>query len=343
MLHPLILAIAAVDLCALVLVLAAAAVAVGVVLRWAPGTATRGQLRLERRSEVASMLGRLAWWLTAAGSLLLVAAIAGVLPDLVPGAMCGTGVVNSSDGAATRALITRGLALAGLSAWHLLDRLDRSAPEAPLRPAVARMLLLATPLVVLALRDTWALVVSLDPYRVVSCCAVVYDAAAPDGGLLGLDGVSLGSLGFASAGGLLLVAVGFALRARPSLAGVAALARGLALIALLWVPVAALVLVRILAPYHYEVLHHHCPWCLFLGEHGMVGYPLFAALVAVALEVPAAALAGAVGRSRPQVAAAATARVRQAGLRLALAVLVFAALAGGPALLWRLRFGVWMG
>jgi hypothetical protein len=342
-LHPLILAVVAVDLCALVLVASAAAISLRVVLRWRPGTASRGQLQLERRSEVASMLGRFAWWLAAAGSLLLVAAIAGVLPDLVPGAMCGTGVVNASDGAATRALVTRGLALAGLSTWHLLDRLDRSAPEAPLRPTVARVMLLATPLLVLALRDTWALFASLDPYRVVSCCAVVYDAAAPDGGLLGLDGLSLGSLGFASAGALLLVVAGLALRRRPSLAGVGALARGLALVTLLWVPLTTLVLVRILAPYHYEVLHHHCPWCLFLGEHGMVGYPLFAALLVVALEVPAAALAGAVARSRPDVAAAATARVRQAGLRLVVAVVVFAALAGGPALLWRLRFGVWMG
>ena len=343
MLHPLILAIAAVDLCALALVVAAGVISLRVVLRWAPGTASRGQLQLERRSEVASVLGRLAWWLVAMASLLLVAAMAGVLPDLVPGAMCGTGVVHASDGAATRALVTRGLALLGLSAWHLLDRLDRSAPEAPLRPAVARTMLLATPLVVLALRDTWALMASLDPYRVVSCCAVVYDAAAPGGGGLGLDGLSLGSLAAASVGALLLVAAGLSLRRWPSLAGRGAAARALILVTLVWVPLTTLVLVRLLAPYHYEVLHHHCPWCLFLGEHGMVGYPLFAALLLVVLEVPAALLSGAVGRARPAVAAEATVRVRQAGLRIVVAVLAFVALAGGPALLWRLRHGVWMG
>ena len=343
MLHPLVLAVAAVDLCALALVVAAAVISLRVVTGWSPGEASRAQLLLERSSEVASVLGRLAWWLALVGGLLLVAATAGVLPALVPGAMCGTGVVEASDGAATRALVTRGLALLVLSAWHLLDRLDRSAPEAPLRPAVARTMLLATPLVVLALRDTWALVAALDPYQVVSCCAVVYDAAASDGSAVGLDGISLGSLAISAAGGLLLLVAGLLLWRRPAVAGSAAAGRGLLLLALVWVPVTALVLVRLAAPYHYEVLHHHCPWCLFLAEHGMVGSPLFAALLLVALEVGAAALAGSMGRGCAAVAPAATARVRQAGLRVVVAVLLFAVLAGGPAVLWRLRYGVWMG
>ena len=137
--------------------------------------------------------------------------------------------------------------------------------------------------------------------------------------------------------------IGLSLRRWPSLAGRGAAARALILVTLVWVPLTTLVLVRLLAPYHYEVLHHHCPWCLFLGEHGMVGYPLFAALLLVVLEVPAALLSGAVGRARPAVAAEATVRVRQAGLRIVVAVLAFVALAGGPALLWRLRHGVWMG
>jgi hypothetical protein len=340
-LHPLILAIAAVDLCALALVLAAAVTAMRVVIGWSPGSAERAQLALERRSETASLLGRLAWGLTVAAGLLLVAGMAGVLPDLVPGAMCGTGVVRASDGAATRALITRSLAVASLASWHLLDRLDRSSPLAPLRPASARALLLSTPLLVLAVRDTAALFGSLDPYQAVACCSVVYDAVGLDGAGISLaerswllPAAGLGALALAAVGALLRWGPTGALRVGSSLAG---------LLAVVWLPLAVTALISELTPYHYQVLQHHCPWCLFLGEHSMLGYPLFGALAVIALEGPGATLASRVGERVPEVTGEAARRVRSAGLRLLIATVVFALLAGGPALLWRLRHGVWMG
>jgi hypothetical protein len=113
--------------------------------------------------------------------------------------------------------------------------------------------------------------------------------------------------------------------------------------AFLWVPVAAIALVRVLAAYHYGVLHHHCPWCLFLPVHGGVGYPLFGALMVAAFEGAAAWGAAAIAARYPVVEPAGAARVRRSGRRVVAAVLLFFLLSAGPALLWRLRFGVWMG
>ena len=108
------------------------------------------------------------------------------------------------------------------------------------------------------------------------------------------------------------------------------------------VPMAAVGLVRVFSAYHYGVLHHHCPWCLFLAEHWLVGYPLFGALLVVLFDGVGVFLAARVAVREPILHAAGLARVRQGALRLLLAVLVFAVLAGGPALVWRLRYGVWM-
>ncbi len=96
------------------------------------------------------------------------------------------------------------------------------------------------------------------------------------------------------------------------------------------------------AAYHYEVLQHRCPWCLFLPEHGRVGYLLFAALLAAALEGPVALFSAKAGLSHPQLSSEAQRRCRTAAVRVLAANAVFFGLAVFPAILWRLRYGVWM-
>jgi len=340
-LHPLILAVAVVDLCALALLIPATWTAIRVVREWSPGAADRRQLALERRAEAASLQGRVAWALLLGGGVLFVTGIAAVLPDLVPGAMCGTGVDQATGGSATRAIALRGLAFAALSAWHLVERLDDTVPTAPLRQAAARLLVFATPLVALSIAATIQAYAALDTYGVVECCTVAYDTVALRGGTAGPawlpDPLPLAAF----AGGSVLLVAGGVRMGRGVTRGT--LPTGLAVAVLFWVPLSYLALIRVLAAYHYEVLAHHCPWCLFLGEHHLLGYPLFAALAWAALEGPAAAVAWLVGREVPEVAPAVAKRIRHAGLHLVAAVLSFVALAAGPALAWRLRFGVWMG
>ena len=110
-----------------------------------------------------------------------------------------------------------------------------------------------------------------------------------------------------------------------------------------WVAVAGVALVRVLAAYHYEVLDHHCPWCLFLPEHGGAGFLLYGSLLVVALEGPVAWLTACLAHRYPDTADAAGERAVSACRRVLTATAVFALGAGLPALLWRLRHGVWMG
>jgi hypothetical protein len=191
----------------------------------------------------------------------------------------------------------------------------------------------------LAITDTLRALATLTAHQPVSCCAAVYDqvrrtpAAAPVS-----DSVWVW---LTAAGGALLIVLGVLLRrARP--AWQRRLAGGLGVLSIAWVGAATLALVRVLAAYHYGVLHHHCPWCLFLPDHHGVGFAAFAALAWAACEGPAAWLATATARRCELLAAAATARARAAGWHLTLAVALFALVAGLPALVYRLRFGTWL-
>ena len=341
--HPLLLSALVVDVLGMLFLWAAAFSAIGIVNGWSPESATGTQILLERRAETVSIQGRAGALLLLSSTLVLVIGITGVLPKLVPGAMCGTGVLQATQGAGGRALAVRGLALGLLAVWHLLDRLNRSQPDSPLATGAARALLLAAPAVFLAVMDTLRAFLRLDPHRPVDCCSVIYDqvrSATQAGSVSGIpDAYWIWGLVL---GGAVVVFLGATLwrsRRQPGVrrAGLCSVAT------LLWIPVAATALVRSLAAYHYGVLQHRCPWCLFLPEHRLVGYLLFGALILAGAEATATLVCSMAAARLPALAKETLARSRAAGRRLAAAAVLFLALSGVPPILWRLRFGVWMG
>lgn len=340
--HPLVLAVLGCDLGALLLLLYAGWVAARVVAGW-QADATPEQLRLERQTEAAGLAGSAAALLSLLGSLVLVVAFAGALPGLVPGAMCGTGVLQATGGRGERALALRLLALLLLGAWRLVARLDARTPRAPLVRTAARLLLLAVPVALLAGLDTWRALAALDVHTPVDCCAVVYRLVR-DAAPAGTGPATLRAAPWIVASALAALGLGAA--------ALAALGRGgersarrtslLALAALAFAPIATLALVRVWSAYHYGVLQHHCPWCLLLATHHLVGYPLFFAIVLVLFEGPAAWLAQRLGARHAELAAAAAARTRRATWGTLVGLALYVALAFGPALLWRWRYGVWL-
>lgn len=339
MVHPLGLAVIAGDVVALVLLFMAAISSARLVTGWSPGAPTRRQLLLERRSEASSIQGRCAFWAFLLGSLVLVISVAAVLPPIVPGAMCGTGVVEATGGLANRALALRLLALVLLGAWRLTDRLGRAAPISPLGTLPARLLLLVTPIATIAALDTAAALGSLDVHTPVDCCAVVFDQVNSVVEATRTWGLSDGVWTWLTVAlGALLLPVAVWTGAAPGRLATSLLA----LLAIAWVPVAAVAMVRVFSAYHYGVLHHHCPWCLFLAEHHLVGYAVFGALLVVLFDGVGVFLAARFGRIAPGLAERVSVRVRQGAWRAALAVCVYGLLTAVPALAWRLRFGVWM-
>ncbi len=340
--HPLLLSVISIDVLSLLLVAAATVSALRTVTRGSPESAANGRIALGGNAVTASIQGRAGLALLALSTFLLIFGIAGVLPKIVPGAMCGEGVLQATKGAMGRALALRGLALGVLAVWRLLDRLNRSRPDSPLPTQAARTLFLASPLVVLAVYDTFQAILRLDVNRPVDCCTAVYgqirnmDSAGGGGSVP--DAYWIWGLAL---GGIAIIFFGLHLwrSSRPLGARMTGL---FSLVTILWVPVAATSLLRSFAAYHYRFPREPCAWCLFLPENKLVGYLLFGSLVVVAVEGCSAFICSTVAAKSPALESTARRRSRTAGLRVALAVLLFLALVGIPAVVWRLQLGFWI-
>jgi hypothetical protein len=333
--------VAVLDAVALVLFAAAAIASFRIAIGWTPGAATRGQLDLERRAELMSLAARGGTAAFLASTVLLVASVAGVLPGLTAGAMCGTGVLEGMAGEGERALVLRGIAIAALAAWVVIDRLNRLHPLAPITLGVARAQLIAFALfAVAAIQSATALHV-LDPTTPVGCCTELYlDAAGADAPTRLLGDTALLAVLAAATAVILALGVGIAASARAARRSTAGSLFGLLMLA--WIGLSATAMVRVGAAYHYEVLSHECPWCLFRAENAYVGYALLAALAVGLFEGIAVVVASGVARRVPELTARAAHRARRGALGAVIAVVVFLALGAGPAIAWRLRFGTWL-
>lgn len=340
--HPLILAVLVTDLLSLVLIIPAAGTALAIVAQWAPHSSDRQQLRLERRAETATI--RAAWGMGffAFATVLLVYGISNVLPALVPGAMCGTGVIQSTGGICERALIFRFLTVAILYFWFVLEKLNRSYPQAPLTQQSARVLLLSVPFIIVALSDTGRALIYMDAQQPVDCCAVIYDQVrglTENQDRSGLwESLQLG--GFWGVTALLTIYILW-LKFSKSAATVK-FAGLLVIILILWLPLAVFSLINSFSAYYYQVLHHHCPWCLFLSQHRYVGFFLFGALTIIALEGPVALIMAKIAEHYPGVKSLASQRIRRVCFRLVIAVSAYVIMVSLPALVWRIRHGLWM-
>lgn len=340
--HPLLAAVLVGDLIGFLFLLAAAKTAFKISIHWAPQSARLQQIRLERQAESAALSAKFALAAFWAATLVLIVAVTNVLPAVIPGAMCGTGALQATGGFGGPALFLRLIVSGILYIWLILEKLNSKRPESPLAPVNARVLLLAVPFYALAVSATLQAIFHIDAQQPVDCCAVVYDQFRDLAAANRTSGFSntvwLWIFWLLSA---FLIFGGWQAR-RPGSTGDSKFIGWLALSALLWVPTAALVLVNVFSAYYYQVLHHHCPWCLFLPDHKFVGVPLFAALAVVLLEGPAGYITARLAVQYPQFKKTAARRARIAVWRLLLAAAAFISMVGLPAILWRLQFGVWI-
>jgi hypothetical protein len=340
--HPMLITLLALQGAIVLLTMFAVPPFLAVLARWNPASAGRPQLLLESRLETGFLLlgrARAVSWISLA---IWVVAVSHSLPGVIPGAMCGTGVLQAMSGAGSRALFLSGALVAVLHFWGVAARLDRSVPVASLTPSVARLGLLAATFAILAFSASLVAAGSLDTARPVDCCAVVYDEVrnlSEDMGKVSLP-VTFWVV-MAGAFGTVLAGLSALFLAGSRLAGSWAVA-AVAVTSLVFVPAAYLSLVDSLSAYHYGVLAHHCPWCLFLGIHHFAGWPMFGSLGIILLEGPVPWVGRRLARGSRHLDLAVGIRSRQAILRMLVALLLFAVLAGLPPIAWRLRHGVWM-
>jgi hypothetical protein len=340
--HPLALSIWLLDFLSWLVFISAAWRLIAVLTLWQPGSWEHTQLMNEARLETAALMGR---WLVILQSISLVLYVIGVSicwPDYVPGAMCGTGVLQAMGPSGRQTLILRLATVLLLFIWRFIQDLEDSRAEHLPTTLAARLLLLAGPLLLVCALTFARALSAVQPDQPVSCCTLLFERMATRTPALisfSLTAAQWNSL--TTAGGLVVAGWGFFQWHRPLGASLWQNAIGCGLTCS-WVVVAAAALKYNVAPYVYGALWHPCLWCMFLPVHGGLGFVFFG-LLCLILVANTCMLAGGVATIRmPALHCAARSAVARTGWVTFAASLVFLVLMAAPAVVWRVRSGTWL-
>ena len=99
-LHPLVLSVLALEVLGLLFIAAAMVSAIRILTAGPPDSAGGGHTPMGKEAQTTSVRGRAGLALLALATLLLLVGITGIFPKLVQGAMCATGVLQATGGAA---------------------------------------------------------------------------------------------------------------------------------------------------------------------------------------------------------------------------------------------------
>ena len=327
--HPITLAASIVDGVMLLLLLGAAITALRFVLQIGTSSSAERPLDGERLAARMSLLMRGSGVLILVSTILFVVAVVAVLPEHIAGAMCGKGVVEATGNAGARTIAFQLVALIGVGAWHVVDRLNRTAPRASLTLGSARGILALLPFGVLL---TWSKVsawASLAGTKAVSCCDVLRESTAAVPTMV--EGSSSGYFGAAGATAGALFLLSLLVLIVPRFGRRAAISGSIALFSLLLVPLGTLALTRSLLPYHFLDATEPCLYCLFLAEQGYRGYTILATLLLVAVFGIRLAFAAGIARRHADLERAATRSTIVSAVVLLASLPVLACYAAWPA------------
>ncbi|BBO77278.1 hypothetical protein DSCW_46950 [Desulfosarcina widdelii] len=312
---------------------------VNVFLDWQPNRTDSRQLLRERDAEVAALLARGALACLASAALLGLIGIAVAWHRVVPGAMCGTGVLQAMGSYGSRALIFWGLALVILYAWWVLERLNRFDPMGGLTWQAARIWLTAAPFLLAAFIYSWLALMQVESTPPVSCCAAVYDQVLEETSAAAVTGRLLAASFWGHLAGSVSLLILAVRRIHLPEHGSGILP---AAIMILWAPAASICIKHFWSVYYYQVLSHPCPWCLFLSDYYGAGFLIFGCIAVVVLSSISLWTADRVRSRHPILSKPAVKRIHHSAWQLLAAIILFTTLTAGPALVWRLRTGVWM-
>jgi hypothetical protein len=296
------------------------------------------QLRHERFMELVVFQGGWVMGLQAGAFVVVVIGVSNLWTSIVPGAMCGTGVMQAMGTAGPQTLLFRASALLLLYCAQAAGRLERSDPAMRPSPTRGRLLLAAGPLMALGTLRFAQAMTGLNGPEPVNCCAVLYQQAG-SGNWLNAAGLWVPDAVWAAAGfgGAMAAAVWGVVQYRRPLAGGKVFAVVAAVMILIWSAAAVMSLKTVVAPYVFEVLYHPCPWCFFLWDHHALGFVLFGLPAWVVAQSAAGVTMRGIGLEHGLPEGPVQAELSRAGLRITIGAVLFAVAAAAPILLWPFR------
>ena len=234
--------------------------AIDILLHWDFDKTDKRQYRLEKKS-----------WLIAT----IVGFVAGVkvielpyfvftidsLSRIVPGAMCGAGVISYND-YGMKLLFVKIVEVGLIAFWLLLNRYDIKALYLWVKPKMVLLVLIFF----ISLLQLWLLYhffEAIDIHKVVHCCTTLY-------GLL--EGMNPLPFGLDTKWLLILFFLLYALIVSSYLGEQEWI---FALAVLLFAQIAYYSVIYIFGPYIYEQPNHNCPFCMMQKEYHYVGYAVW--------------------------------------------------------------------
>ena len=255
------------------LMLAGSVIGIRVLRGWDPSSASENQLTLERWSYLVSVLVNVALWIEIGSSLLFIHTVDD-LHELFVGAMCATGSLNANP-IGWWVLASKAAMVLLFPIWITLNRLDQRAGDYPVMRLKNALLLALTPIALADFILQLRYFRGIEPDIITSCCGSLFSESSDKvmGDVASLPAAATLPL-FAAASAIFLVAL---LWARLGLSPVPRIA--VTALSPLVLVMGIIAIISFISVAYYELPTHHCPFDLFQGENGYVGYPLLTSLV----------------------------------------------------------------
>lgn len=240
----------------------AAVLSLKIILKWDFNATTSLQYSLEKRSYLASTIIKYMFYIKLPLFMFFIFTL-DKISFILPGAMCGAGVVNSSD-YATNLLFLKVINLYLFAYWIALDREDmmdelQSQIKKKFTVFLALFILL---MIEIALESI--MFNAIDVKSVVDCCGEIFSNNDDTylSVVLNLPSELLLTLFYTNYILMLIVS----LKRNEFL---------FAFLNLLFILISLLSLVAFFGTYIYELPTHHCPFCFLQHEYNYVGYFLY--------------------------------------------------------------------
>jgi len=235
--------------------------AVPILQKWNFGATTAEQYRLEKRAYLVVLI----IFFTVSFKILLLpffSYMIDALAAIIPGAMCGAGVIGSNS-FGTPLLVTKVVILALSGIWLMVNKQDLDAANYPFFKAKFRFFMVIYFLIISETVLDFLYLNNISTLSPVQCCSNIYGAAGGAGGLP--FGLSTSSL-------LMVFYLLFAMTAVLAFSQ-NGLLNMVASAAFLYFSYFAVV--YFFGTYVYELPTHKCPFCMLQKEYYFVGYPIW--------------------------------------------------------------------
>lgn len=283
---------------AFVLVFSLYAVWLGVYIarKWDIRSASDEQLWLERKSHLVSTVMNYVFGFQMISLLLFVVTVNDHFPQLIKGAMCGTGSLNANAyGWPTLYLKIAGFFVYGL--WLMINTLDQKIPEFPLTRQKFYLLLIIVPFIMAQVSVEMLYFFHINPNIITTCCSISFSDNPLAETTLSGSGHELYWVAIFYGLVLAIVLLFFLLRHAANRKWHRLAVYLFGTLSGLFFFIALKTLIIHFSKYIYGMPSHHCPFDMLWGHYYYIGYFLYIALFSGTLSGLSAALMEILSRS----------------------------------------------